>query len=442
MTKPAEPAVDERLRDLLQHLGIDQAHFAGRLPRDWSGLATKNSEAITSLTVIGGAFDPRAVEHLASKLLAVTGDRGPVAETVFSAINGLPGAQLVRLGDYEAFPWSDVAMDRTDELGAAMLQFLARIKPPVDRASALVPEGEGEIAGISYRVRGAGPPLLLCPLFLAASQWEPLIPLLSERYCTITLGGAALGAVAILEARGRAVGYLRMVRTLLDEDQLHPGERVLEVGSGSGVLLRWLARSPGSAHGVTGVDINPYLLREAGALARQEGLADLIEFREGNAESLPFPDASFGVVMSVTVIEEVDADRMLAEMVRVAKPGGRVAVIARAMDLPFFPNLALSAGLRAKAEMPQGGLAAKGCGDASLYQRMRQAGLTDVKMLPQMAVFDRSDPIFLGVMQDSLLPRLSPDEATEWHAARAQAEAEGTFFMGWPHHCAVGTRRA
>src|SRR5207247_828792 len=111
-------------------------------------------------------------------------------------------------------------------------------------------------------------------MFLAPSQWEPLVPLLSERYCTITLEGAALGAVAILESRGRAVGYLQMVRTLLDETQLHPGESVLEVGCGTGVLDRWLAQRTRRAHCITGVDINPYLLQEAKALARREGLED------------------------------------------------------------------------------------------------------------------------------------------------------------------------
>ena len=114
---------------------------------------------------------------------------------------------------------------------------------------------------------------------------------------------------------------------------------MLEVGCGSGVLDRWLARRASGAHRITAVDINPYLLQEAGALARQEGLGDAIEFRDGNAESLPFADDSFDVTMSVTVIEEVDADRMLAEMVRVTKPGGRVAVVARAIDMPFFRHL-------------------------------------------------------------------------------------------------------
>ena len=132
--------------------------------------------------------------------------------------------------------------------------------------------------------------------------------------------------------RGVARSDIYMVRTLLQEAQLHPGEAVLEVGCGTRVLDRWLAHRTAKAHRVTGVDINPYLLQESSALARQEGLGGEIEFREGNAESLPFSDNTFDVTMSVTVIEEVGADRMLAEMVRVTKPGGRVAVAARRVE--------------------------------------------------------------------------------------------------------------
>ena len=440
MTSETTLSVEERLRQLLRHLGIDQAHFACRLAQDWTGLAAKYPEMISSLTVVGGSFDPRMAEHLAAKLLLVMGDHGPTAEAVRDSMSRLPGARLVTLRDYEVRAWSDVAAERANELGGAMLEFLAPMTAPASSGIVPLPEGEGEIAGISYRIRGAGPPLMLLPMFLAPSQWEPLVPRLSEHYCTIALGGAALGAVAILESRGRAAGYLRMVRTLLEEAQLRPGEAVLEVGCGSGALVRWLARRTPGAHRITGVDINPYLLREARALARQEGLESEIEFRDGNAESLPFSDNSFDVTMSVTVIEEVDADRMLAEMVRVTKPGGRVALVARAIDMPFLRNLVLSAGLKAKAEAPGGGIAAHGCADASLYRRMHHAGLTQVKMLPQLAVFDRSEPTILEFMLDGLLQKLSQEEATEWQTAREQAEAEGTFFMTWPHHCAVGTK--
>ncbi len=441
MTQEPTLEIEDRLHRLLRHLGIEQAHFAGWLARDWSGLVAKYPETILSLTLVN-TFDPRLVEPVAARLMVVTGDRGPAAETVRNGVSRVPGVRHVQLPDYNLLGWSDVAGERQREFADAMLQFLTRMPPPSAPRSVALAEQEGEVAGISYLIRGAGPPLVLLPLFLTPSQWEPLVPLLSEHYCTITLRGAALGAVAVLESRGHAIGYLQMVRTLVEEAELRPGETVLEVGCGTGVLDRWLARRTAGANRITGVDINPYLLREAGALARQEGLEDAIEFRDGNAESLPFPDDSFDVVMSVTVIEEADADRMLAEMVRVAKPGGRVAVIARALDMAFPMNLSLSPDLKAKVEAPGaiGQVSPQGCADASLYRRVRRAGLTQVKMLPQLTAFDRANQTVLQFMEGALLPKLSSEEVREWQAARAEAEAAGTFFMTWPHHCVVGTK--
>jgi ubiquinone/menaquinone biosynthesis C-methylase UbiE len=440
MAPEATLAVEERLYRLLRHLGVDQAHFAGWLPQDWGGLVTKYPQVILSLTLVN-RFDRRLVESVSAKLLVVTGDRGTAADTVRNAMRGVPGVQHAELSGYDMLGWSDVAGERTREFADAMLEFLSRFTAPGAAKSVSLPEGEGEVAGVSYRIRGVGPPLLLLPLFLTPSQWEPLIPALSERYCTITLGGAALGAVAILEARGHAIGYLQMVRTLIEMAELRPGEAVLEVGCGSGVLARWLARRTAVRNRITGVDINPYLLREAKALTRQEGLEGAIEFRDGDAQALPFADNSFEVVMSVTVIEESNADRMLAEMVRVTKPGGRVAVISRAMDLASPMNLPLSASLKSKVEAPGfiGTVSPQGCADASLYRRVRQAGLTQVKMLPQLAAFDQADPTVLQFLEGAL-QKLNEEEVHEWQAARAEAEAAGTFFMTWPHHCAVGTK--
>lgn len=443
MTTAADLPVEERIHQLLEHLNIDHAHFAGRLPRDLTGLATTYPEVFASLTIVGPtAVDPQTVDRLAAKLLVVNGDQGPIAERVRRVVERVPDARLVALRDSATFGWTDVVADHTDEIGSAMLQFLARMNPTAGAKSVSPAPGEGEIAGISYRIRGAGPPLVLLPLWLSPSQWEPLVPRLSERYCTITLGGIELGAVAVLESRGRAVGYVPMVRTLIDAMQLQPGETVLEVGCGTGVLDRWLAHYTAGANRIMGVDINRYLLKEALALARKERLEGMIELREGSAEALPFPDHSFDVTLSVTVIEEVDANRMLAEMVRVTKPGGRVGVVARAMDMPFLMNLRLRAELRAKVEAPGaiGNVAEQGCADASLYQRVHQAGLTRVKMLPHLTTFSREDTTVLQFLQDALFTKLSREEAQEWQSARAQAEAEGTFFMTWPHHCAIGTK--
>ena len=443
MTTDVERPIEERILQVLQHLGIAQAHIAARIPGDWQGLATTHPERIASLTLVcPQGMEPRLLGPLASRLLVISGEWGQPAERSQRVVLNLPEATLHRLRDYASpTPYTDLALDRTQEIGASMTDFLARLDQRNGTKAVSLSESQGEIAGIFYRVQGAGSPLVLLPLSVAPSQWEPLLPLLSRRHCTITLSGPALGMVASLEARGHSAGYLGAVGRLLEAAHPEPGEVILEVGCGTGVLDRWLARRTGGANRIVGVDINPFMLREAAALARQEGLERLITFREGNAEALPFPDGSFDVTMSSTVIQRADADRMLAEMVRVTRPGGRVAVLGHAHDMPRWVNLPLRAALKTKVEAP--GWAdenghPRGCDDASLYRRMHQAGLTQVRMFPQLATFD--DRSRLQMLQASILPTFSPDEAQEWRAAVAQAEAEGTYFVATPFHCAVGTK--
>jgi SAM-dependent methyltransferase len=160
----------------------------------------------------------------------------------------------------------------------------------------------------------------LIPLSLAPSQWDPLIATLSARYCTISLGGPLLGVVGVLEERGHS-NYLTIVKGLLDLVDIRPNEVVLEVGGGSGVIIREIVRRTAGANPIIDVDISPYLLREAEALTKQAGLADRISFQAGNAEAIPLDDDSVDVALSFTVMEEGDADRMLSELVRVNTAG-------------------------------------------------------------------------------------------------------------------------
>ncbi len=384
----ATPTIEACLVDLFDHLRIERAHLAaGRMVRtDWYGLATLHPERVASLTLISPTpMDAGELRGLASRLLVVTGDQGPPAQAVRQLLAALPEATPHTLHDYTSLPWSDVIAERGTEIGAAMLHFLGRIDQREPAAAANLSEPDGETAGISYRIRGAGPPLVLMPLDLAPSQWEPLISQLSARYCTITLGGPALGAVALLEARGRS-NYLGVVRALLDAVSMKPREVILEVGCGSGVVLREVARRTAGANRVIGLDINPYLLREATSLAEREGLADGITFQEGHAEALPLAANSVDVALSCTVMEEGDANRMLAELLRVTKPGGRVGAIVRAVDVPSWANLPLSAELRSKTGRPglvTSEVTSGGCADASLYQRFHAAGLTQLTFYPQ-----------------------------------------------------------
>ena len=157
---------------------------------------------------------------------------------------------------------------------------------------------------------------------------------------------------------------------------------------------------------------------------------------------MPFPDDHFDVTMSTTVMEEVDADRMLAEMVRVTKPGGRVAVVVRAVDIPWVANLTLREKLKAVSESSTGGVEEQGCADASLYRRFHKAGLTKVKMFPQLVTFGSAvAPRFiLKYIITGHTSSISPEEMKEFRDAVAQAETEGTLFIAWSNHCAVGTK--
>lgn len=101
------------------------------------------------------------------------------------------------------------------------------------------------------------------------------------------------------------------------------GERVLDVGCGPGHLARWIAQRGCQ---VTGVDRGWRLLRIARRLAKKKGVA--VRFERASGEQLPFRDAEFDLTLATTVIYWVEQpEAVLREMVRVTRPGGRVATL-------------------------------------------------------------------------------------------------------------------
>jgi SAM-dependent methyltransferase len=442
MTTEADIPVVDRILQLLQHLGIERAHFAGAVPGDWRGLAARHAAHFASLSLVcPTGFERSIVAALASRVLVFHGDEGPTAERVRGAVAGLPDATLMTLPNYTGLLFADVAAERKEEISPALLEFLRRMEQKEPSRAVTTAAESGEIAGLSYRIRGSGPPLVLLPLALAPSQWEPLLPQLSQTFCTITLGGPHLGIMPILEGRGQAPGYVRLVRNVLHEVALRPGEAILDAGCGSGVVDRWIAQHTNRAHAITGVDINRYLLREAESLVERAGLQNVVKFQEGNAEALPFREATFDVGLSITVMEEGDAEQMLTELLRVTKPGGRVAAIVRGDDCPALLTLPLRPEVSAKAARAVGaGVVARGCADASLYPRFHAAGMVQVRKLPQLAVYDDPQNVMAQYYQSRILSALTPDEADDWRAAVTLAEAEGAFVLAVPHHCAIGTK--
>jgi SAM-dependent methyltransferase len=105
---------------------------------------------------------------------------------------------------------------------------------------------------------------------------------------------------------------------------IHPGQRVLDVAAGSGNAALAAARRGAR---VTATDFVPRLLQAAARRARAEGLE--LETREADAQSLPFPDGAFDVVLSTFgVMFAPDQARAAAELLRVCRPGGRIGLTA------------------------------------------------------------------------------------------------------------------
>ena len=117
---------------------------------------------------------------------------------------------------------------------------------------------------------------------------------------------------------------------LLEIVALQPGERVLDVACGTGIVARLAAPRLGITGHIVGLDLNEVMLAVARAQPIPTGAP--IEWRQGNAMSLPFPDATFDAVVCQNGLQFIP-DRVLAlqEMLRVLRPERRLvlSVIAR-----------------------------------------------------------------------------------------------------------------
>lgn len=122
---------------------------------------------------------------------------------------------------------------------------------------------------------------------------------------------------------------------------LRPGESVLDVGSGGGIDCILAARRVGPAGHVIGLDVLEEMCERARTHAGEAGLHDRTEFRRGEMEEIPLEDGSIDVVVSNGVLNlSARKSRALAEIYRVLKPGGRIAIADLTVESELPPEIA------------------------------------------------------------------------------------------------------
>jgi len=156
---------------------------------------------------------------------------------------------------------------------------------------------------------------------------------------SLSISAASVAALLLFGAaimlRSSLVSKKRVRDRLVVALELSGNERVLDAGCGLGLALIGCAKrlTTGKAIGIdlwAAKDLSNNSPEATRANAAAEGVADRVEVETGDVRRLPFPDASFDVVVSMTVIHNIPSrdarDQALRELVRVLKPGGRIAI--------------------------------------------------------------------------------------------------------------------
>jgi ubiquinone/menaquinone biosynthesis C-methylase UbiE len=130
-----------------------------------------------------------------------------------------------------------------------------------------------------------------------------------------------------LEARAQHPKFAAMLNQYLDVMHIDAAQRVLDVGCGAGVAARAIARRTAFRGKITAIDLSAYLVRAGERFAREEGVAERIEYLVGDTQQLKLADASYDAALAHTLLSHVEQPlAVLQELRRVVKPGGLIGI--------------------------------------------------------------------------------------------------------------------
>jgi ubiquinone/menaquinone biosynthesis C-methylase UbiE len=252
--------------------------------------------------------------------------------------------------------------------------------------------------------------------------------------------------VTRLEARGKHPRFIAMMNEYLDAMKVGAAASVLDVGCGTGVVARTIARKPSFDGHITAIDLSPYLTATAQRLAGAEGMVDAIDFRNGDSQHLDLPDASFDAAVAHTLFSHVpDPSAVLRELARIVKPGGTVGIFdGDYASLTFGSDDPVKG--KADDEAVVSAMVTQPRVMRQMPQLLREAGL-ELTVSFAYVVADIGKADFWASFIQSLsrvLPKsgaMTESAAQAWVDSMVERSARGVFFGASNYYSYVAMRR-
>jgi ubiquinone/menaquinone biosynthesis C-methylase UbiE len=248
--------------------------------------------------------------------------------------------------------------------------------------------------------------------------------------------------VAYLDEQGSWDFWRDRKRASIEAMALAPGDAGLDVGCGLGAEVRAIAECVGPNGRAAGVDFSQALIAEAGA--RSAG-APAQEFLACDAHSLPYPDATFDAVRTERTLQHVaDPMAIVAEMARVARPGGRVVAIEPDWDTLVIDAEPLEL-TRLFCRAWTGGVRHPNIG-RELAGFFHRAQLEEIVvepvtwLLPSFAVADQQFEISTVAELAVASGEVTGTDADAWLQDVHAREADREFFAAVTYFCISGRR--
>jgi ubiquinone/menaquinone biosynthesis C-methylase UbiE len=236
-----------------------------------------------------------------------------------------------------------------------------------------------------------------------------------------------------LEARGRHPRFMQPLSAYLEHMNIDGRATVLDLGCGTGVAARAIARRPGFKGTVLGIDLSDKLLQAARRFAADEALGGRVRFETGDSHTLGLADGSFEAVVAHTLFSHLaEPTKVLAEMRRVLRTGGTAAIFDGDYASMTF-ELADAERSRRMDDAIIGSLVTNPRIMRQLPRMLGSSGFAIDAVLPTIVTEVGVSEFWKSGVEAyaRLAPRagiLSADEAARWADELMQASARGEFF--------------